>query len=148
MSTVFLGLTAAIAAALLQSPALAGGRVRRGRAVPVASTEPDGIGINVIGGDAELITLDRAGALLWQTDVSVTVAARAAIGQDAEAAVDPLLQATWQRLAAMPVPPGVESVTLNPQVRWSQDEADTVLVQATLVLRITHVSGAATLAAV
>lgn len=137
--TAFLDITAAVRDALLASPALAGGNVNRGRNVPLAASAVQGIDVGI--GSAQAQPLGMANpALQWESTVIVTCKARAAAGTDAEAAVDPLLAATWARLLAMPAPAGVVAMTLEPAVRWDVEEADQPLAAASLALRVTHLT--------
>lgn len=145
MST-FLAITDAVRDALLADPALAGGRVRRGRALQVSAEEASGIAVNVIRSRADPLDL-RGQSLQWETQVAVTVYARAPAGSDGESAVDPLLVSAWARLLDMTPPAGALAVTLDPAVQWDVDEADATIASAQLSLRVVHITTGAALAA-
>lgn len=144
--TAFLDITSAVKAALTAPPALAGGRVYRGRRVPLAQADSASIHINAMRHASR--TLGMGGAdLQWETAVAVEVHARAAAGSDAEAALDPHIVALWARLQTMTVPAGVSAVTLDPEIRIDFDEQDHTLATATLGLRFAHTTTAGALAA-
>ena len=86
-------------------------------------------------------------ALQWETIVSVVVSVRAASGEDAEAALDPLIETVWSRLYSMTPPAGVQRITLDPQINLDIDEADQTLAVASLSLRVTHITTGGPLAA-
>ena len=144
--SAFLGLTDLVRDALLDTPALAGGRVRRGRAVAVQAEEASAITVNVARSRASQLDIEGQ-ALQWETTIVVTVYARASVGQDGEAAIDPLLVSTWARLLGITLPAGVFGITLDPAIQWDVDEADTTVVSASLSLRINHITTGAALAA-
>lgn len=144
--SAFLGLTDLVRDALLASPALAGGRIKRGRAVPVGDQADSAITVNIIRSRAQQLDLEGQ-SLQWETVVAVTVYARAAAGTDAEATIDPLLLAVWARLLGITAPAGVFGITLDPAIQWDVDEADHTVVSASLSLRITHLTTGAALAA-
>lgn len=144
--SAFLSLTDVVRDALLSTPALAGGRVRRGRAVSVQAEEASAITVNLARSRATELDL-QGQALQWETAIVVSFYARASAGQDGEAAIDPLLVSTWGRLYAITPPAGVVGITLDPAIQWDVDEADTTVVSASLTLRITHITTTAELAA-
>lgn len=146
MSSAFLDLTDLVRDQLLASPALAGGRVKRGRAVPISDEAASGITVNIVRSRAQQLTVDGL-SLQWETGIAVTVYARAAAGQDAEATIDPLLLSTWDRLMGITPPAGVFGITLDPAIEWDVDEADYTVVSAALLLRIQHITTGAALAA-
>lgn len=144
--SAFLSITTAVRDALLQSPALAGGNVARGRNLPLAAADSQGIDVSIAASRAQPLGL-ADGSLQWETTVVVTCKARADASGDAEAAIDPLLVSTWQRLLAMPLPAGASGITLDPAIQWDIEEADQPLAAASLSLRITHITTTAALAA-
>jgi hypothetical protein len=146
MSTAFLAITDAVLSCLQAAPALAGGRVTRGRATAVSATSQTAIAVNAARSRAEPLSMDGS-ALQWETTVVVTLFGRAAAGSDAEAAIDPLLVSTWDRLQSLTAPPGVVDVALDPSITWDVDEADQTVVTASLALRITHITTASALGA-
>lgn len=146
MTTSFLGLVDVVVTALSGAPALAGGNIRRGRAVPVATGVSSAIAVNLLRSEAT--QLDFAGqALQWQTLVQIRLYGRAAAGADGETTIDTLLESVWARLLAITPPAGVFGIALDPGVAWDVDEADYTLIEAQLVLRITHVTTGGALAA-
>jgi hypothetical protein len=144
--TAFLDLTAAVRDALTAPPALAGGRVYRGRRVPLATAESASIHVNALRHAGRTLSMD-GGATQWETQVAVELRTRAAAGVDAEAALDPHLTAVWDRLKAMPVPAGAAAVALDPEIRIDFDEQDHTLAIAEMGLRFTHITTAGALAA-
>lgn len=145
MST-FLAITSAVRDALLATPALADGRIRRGRDVPVAAAESSGITVNVRAASGE--SFDLLGqSIRWETVVDIDVYARATASQDAEAALDPLLVSVWDRLYSLAPPAGCTGIALEPGVDWDVDEADTTVCAARVRLRVTHITTGAALSA-
>lgn len=144
--SVFLSLADAVIAALQQAPAAAGGRIVRGRDIPLPIEHDSGVAVNLLRSRGEAVGL-YGPARQWQTDVGVQLSARAAAGGDAEAAIDPLLMAAYERLAGLapPAGSGVHSVTLDPSITWEVDEGDRPVVTATLVVSINHLTTTATL---
>lgn len=142
-ASAFLGITSAVQAALQAGPALhAGlGSVVRGRRTVAPAGHKWQVAINGVRHDGE--PLDLSGLhLRWQSLVTVVASVRAASDEDAEAALDPLLQTVWQRLKTMNQPAGLLATTLDPQIALDFDEADQTVATATFVLRVHHVSTA------
>ena len=146
MTTAFLAITDAVLAALRQAPAVAGGRISRGRGTPVPASAATAVAVNVLRSRAEPLSLDGA-ALQWETTVGVTLFGRALSGSDAEAAIDPLIVSVWDRLQGITPPAGVVDVALEPTIAWDVDEADQTIVTAALALRITHITTSSALSA-
>lgn len=137
MSSAFLGLGDAVVAALSAVPALAGGRIRRGRGVPVPTSYATAIDVHVQRSAADNQYL--SGSLLrWDTLVGIDLYARAAAGTDGEAAIDGLLQSVFTRMGQATPPSGVIGWVLEPTITWDVAESDTTLVQASLALRVSH----------
>lgn len=141
MSSAFLDLVAAAKAALLASPPLAGGHVYQGRERPMPQNVAQQIDIHLSNSTGRPMTLNGA-VTRWDTAIGLRLRARAAAGSDGDTAADALLVAVFQRLQAVPPPAGVPRWALDPSVRWEVDEADTTLVEAQLVLRVDHFTGA------
>lgn len=143
--SAFLGLTDAVVAALATAPAIAPGRVRRGRRTPVPQDWAECIDVNLqrSEGSAQLLADSFTG---WESLVGIDVYARATAA-DGEAAIDPLLAQVFARLATTPPPAGAASWTLEPSIRWDIDERDQTLVVASLALRVTHFTASGGLAA-
>lgn len=144
--SAFLGLTDAVRDALLASPALAGGNVKRGRNVPMSLSADQGIDISAAASRGQPLGLGD-GSIQWDTTIVIVCKARADATGDAESALDPLLVSTWQRLLGMTLPPGVSGIALEPAIQWDGDEADQPIGTAALSLRITHITTTAALAA-
>lgn len=137
MSSAFLGLSDAVVTALNTPTALAGGRIRRGRGVPVPTSHATAIDVHVQRSTAD--TQYLSGSLLrWETLVGIDLYARAAAGTDGEAAIDTLLQDVFTRMAGATPPSGVIGWVLEPAITWDVAEADVPLVQASLALRVSH----------
>jgi hypothetical protein len=138
--SAFLGLTDAVVAALATAPAIAPGRVRRGRSAPVPQDWPDAVDVRLqrSEGSAQLLSDSFTG---WESVIGVDVYARAT-GTDGEAAIDPLLASVFARIATTPPPAGAASWTLEPAITWDIDERDQTLVVAGLALRVTHFTAA------
>lgn len=144
--SAFLALTDAVRDALLTGPALAGGNVQRGRNVPLQASAPQGIDISAAASRGQPLGL-HDGSVQWETTIVIVCKARADAAGDAEAALDPLLVATWQRLLGMTLPAGVSGIALEPAINWDIEEADQPIGSAALSLRITHITTTAALAA-
>lgn len=147
MTTPFLAITTAVRDALVADPAVVpADSVRRGR--PVIAQLSEGSAIFLAAERATGKQLDVAGTMTeWDTIVSVHIMARATSGQDAEAAVDPLLAAAWARLYAMTPPAGALSCVLEPQIAWDADADGQPVGSATFMLRVTHHTTGGALAA-
>lgn len=141
----FLAITTAVADALRQSPALAAD-IQRGRATPAGLGKTMAIRVAMANSTAKPIDLDGAD-MLWQSSIVVALYARAAAGVDGEQSIDQLFIDTWARLQALTAPPGVVGMTLDPTVQWDEEEADQTLTVVRIVLRITHRTTGAALAA-
>ena len=146
MSSAFLGLTDAVVTVLSAATALAGGRIRRGRGVPVPKEHATAIDVHIQRSTADTVLLS-GGLLQWQSLIGIDLYARAAAGTDGESAIDQLLTDTFTRMGAATPPTGVISWTLDPAIQWDVLESDQTLAQASLVLRVTHFSTTALAAA-
>lgn len=144
--SMFLALVDAVVAALQQVPAVAGGRIVRGRDIPLPVEHDSGVAVSLLRSRGDAVGL-HGNARQWQTSVGVQLSARAAAGADAEAAIDPLLMSAYERLQGLtpPAGSGVTSVTLEPSITWEVDEGDRPVATATLVVSITHLTTTATL---
>lgn len=144
--SAFVDLEAAAVAALTASPALAGGNVLRGRDLPMPTSRAEQVDVALAASRGQGRTLD-GGYNRWETAIALRLRARAAAGQGGAAAVDALLAAVFARLAAAAPPAGAARWTLSPDIEWTVDEADQTLVEARLLLRVDHFTGAALAAA-
>lgn len=148
MSTPFLTATTAIRDALLDAPAVAGGRVLRGKATPLAIDKASAVYVNARMGDGK--PLDMAGeAAEWEFYVVVGCYAKATGTQDAEAAVDPVLAEVYSRLKSITAAtvPGATQVALQPRIEWDTEMADQNIGGAVLTLRVRIYTTGASLAA-
>lgn len=149
MSTPFLTATDAIRDALLVAPAVAGGRVLRGKATPMAIDKASAVYVNARLSDGK--PLDLAGqATEWDLIVVVGCYAKATGTQDAEAAVDPVLAEVYSRLKSITVDtvPGATQLALLPRVEWDTEMAEQNIGGAVLSLRVRlYTTGAALSAA-
>lgn len=144
MSTPFLAATDAIRDALLVAPAVAGGRVLRGKATPLAIDKASAVYVNARLSDGK--PLDLAGlATEWDLIVIVGCYAKATGTQDAEAAVDPVLAEVYSRLKSITVDtvPGATQLALL-RVEWDTEMAEQNIGGAVLSLRVRlYTTGAA-----
>lgn len=143
MSSAFATLQAALLAALVSAPALAGGNVSASRLRPISAGSSTALVLRLEQAEGEERVL---GAVDWQTSFSVECYARgAAAGADLVAAVDPLLTDTWARLAALSFASLGADITLNPKVDWQFDDGETPMVCAVIRLTATHRTALSTL---
>ena len=132
-----LALTQALVDALGQAPAIAGGRIYRGRmrAMPAEHTSALFVGIVRSTGTQPFAGDGRTD---WQTTVAVDVCARASAGVDGLTAVDTVLQDVYARLATYNPPADVSAWLIEPAIAWEVDEADQTIACATVSLRVQH----------
>mgnify|MGYP000234499876 CR=1 FL=1 len=143
MSTAFVAIAEALAAALLVPPALADGLVR---ANPTTALERDkATGIAVRLQSAQQVGAGPCAAE-WRSTYGVECIARSNTGADPAAAVDALLAAVWVRIAALDLAAlSVSDVLLDPQIDWEYDTAETPMAAATLRLTVAHFTERTTL---
>lgn len=139
-TTAHLELTDTIVAVLQTAPALAGGRITRGRAVPMQLGAGTALFVRLVKSAGRPLTV-KGDVIQWGTVVAVECAARASAAQDAHSAVDDLLQAVYARIAAAAPTDGTWQWDSDPEIHWQIDEADTTVGVATLILPITHLTG-------
>ena len=135
--SAFLDLRDVVVGLLTANPALAGGFVKAGRAFPLPVEQAQGIFVRLARGQGQA-NFAGNGMVDWGTDIVVSMTARATTGQDAETAVDALLDAVYARLAAASPPVSADGWTLAPSVTFDVDEADQALGSAELRLRVQH----------
>lgn len=133
--TAFLSIQSALKAALAATPALAGGRItpNRVRAIPAAHATAIAIRLDQSSADENVI-----GMLDWQTVYAVECYARATSGTDPAAAIDTLLSDVWTRLASLTHATLGADISLQPQIDWQYDDADTPTVCAVIRLTARH----------
>lgn len=123
-------------AALTQSPALASGRVYANPVRELPDGTPTAITLTTERSDATEATLH---ALDWRTTYRVDCLATAAAGTEPAAAVDDLLQAAWQRLAALPAGAnGLMRIAIDPAIVWDFAPGLTPQVAATIRVVADH----------
>ncbi|MDO9277133.1 MAG: hypothetical protein Q7U05_01040 [Polaromonas sp.] len=131
MSTAFTSLVAELAAALAAAPALAGGRIGINRLRPIPAGQSTAIVLRLERSNGSEFVL---GTLRWNTTILVECYARAVAGSDPAAAVDDLLQSTWQRLAAFRADLLGADVCIDPMIKWDYDDSETPVVCAAIQL--------------
>lgn len=130
-------LTQAVVDALAQAPAIAGGRIYRGRRLQMPAEHASAVyvglarssGMQPFAGDASTD---------WSTVIVIDLCARASAGVDGLTAVDSLLDAVYERLASVAPPQAAQAWLIEPQLEWEIDEAEQTLGAATLVMRASH----------
>jgi hypothetical protein len=142
MPSAFAILSQAIAAALLADPPVAAGLVRVERDVPLGKSEQRDVLITTLQAAGQLLTMDGSNTH-WDTHVQVALRVRCAPAENAMQASDLLLQDVWPRLHALQPMSGVRTITVEPRITWDRDEADTTVAVARLMVRISHITGAA-----
>lgn len=134
MTTAFLAVQSAIAAAV--APALSGGVVGLNRLRPIPAGQATAIVVRL---DQTTGAEQALGALDWTTSYAVECYAKAATGTDPAAAVDALFADVWTRLAAINSGAiGAMAITLNPQIDWQYDDAETPFVCVLIRLAVQH----------
>ena len=135
MSSAFFDIQTALIAALSSATALAGGRIYANRLRPITANQASAI----------VVRLDQAqgtemviGSVDWSTAYAVECYARAASGTDPAAAVDALLTDAWARLAALDFTALDAVISINPQIDWQYDDAETPVVCAVMRLTAQH----------
>lgn len=110
MTTAFKILLDTVAAALLQAPAVAGGRVSMGNdtGTPLNAASDVTLTLHTQEGAPFALT---SGPTDWTVDVGVELRARGSSSVDAIAAIDPLIELAYARLVAMVLPAGVCGIT-------------------------------------
>ena len=144
MSTAFVGLLDGLAASLTAAPALAGGRIGINRLRPIPAGQSTAIVLRLEQSDGTEFVL---GSLRWRTTILVECYARAVAGSDPAAAVDALLESTWQRLAAFRDDLLGTDICIDPRIKWDYDDSDTPVVCAAIQLTATQNTSAGSLQA-
>lgn len=136
MTTAFASIQDTIMAKMTATPALAEGRVYPNRLRPIASNHSTAIVVRMDKTEGTEIVI---GAMDWTTSYSIECYARTTPGSDPCDAVDAILLESWARLSDLNVSgQGVMAYTLNPQIDWQYDDADTPVVCAITQLRVQH----------
>lgn len=148
MSSIFVDLQDAIVARLVQTPAVAT-KVAKNLLAPVVREQQQVVNVRLVGSSGERSAITD-GFIDWTTLMAIDCQARAAADADPVAAVDPILLATFARLAGVggdDVGLGVEDLLPDPALTWEVDEGQTPVATVTFSLRITHRTRAAELVA-
>lgn len=142
MSTAFATVQLALVAALSAAPALADGRIHANslRPIPAGHNAAIVLRLEQSAGDEQVL-----GALDWRTSFVVECYARAPAGADPSLAVDALLAAVWQRLAALDEAATGACITLQPAIEWQYDATETPVACASIRLTAQHRSTTADL---
>lgn len=132
-----------LVAALKQAPALANGRVYANPMRELPEGTPAAITVTTKRSDGKEATL---GAIDWRTTYLVECLATVSSGADPVAAVDALLTATWQRLAALPAGGnGMAGLVIQPAIEWDFTPGITAQVSAVMRVDVDHRTLATTL---
>lgn len=145
MTTAFKALNAALVAALVAAPALAGGRVYANRLRPIQQAHSTAVVVRLVASQSQEIAL---GALDWSTQFAIECLGRGTTGADPVDAVDALLLAVWPRLASLDAAAlGAMAVVVDAGVEWQFDEGEASSASATLRLTVQHRTTTASLTA-
>jgi hypothetical protein len=129
----------AVVAQLLQSPALAGGRVVANRHRPVPAEAPTQIFVYLEQSQATPAATSGDNRIDWQTQIRVECLARAVTGTSADDAADTLAAAAYARLMGNA---NLGGVLLDPlditAMGWAEDEADGQLSGVQILLTARH----------
>jgi hypothetical protein len=135
MNTAFFDIHAALIAALSAPTALAGGRIYANRLRPIAANQASAIVVRLDQAQGTEMVL---GSVDWSTAYAVECYARAATGTDPAVAVDALLADAWARMAALDFTALDAVISINPQIDWQYDDAETPVVCAVMRLTAQH----------
>lgn len=142
--SAFSDVVASVVAALQAAPAIAGGVVGANRLRPI----PAGVGHAVVVRQEKASARETVlGALDWHTQIAVECYARAPTGSDPAQAIDALLQAVWERVAAIGASSSVMTVNSWPSIEWLLDDAETPVVCGVIRFTVQHRTPVNTLAA-
>jgi hypothetical protein len=133
--SAFTVILAGLSAALQVAPALAGGNISTNRLRPIPAGQSMAIVLRLSQAEGTEYVL---GSLSWKSAYTVECYARATAGSDPVAAVDALLVDVWQRLAALGTDALGADITINPQIDWQYDDAETPVVCAVIQLAALH----------
>lgn len=138
MTTAFAQVRATVAEALLDSPALAGGRVYQNRVRPITQGEPSAINVRLLDSEGEPTLIE---ATHWHTVLQIECAARSAPGgEQAETRADALLESAFERLHGLERPGEIALIDIeeDASVVWDHDADDVPYACATLRVTVTH----------
>lgn len=139
-ATVVAQVVNAVAAALVQAPAVAPLVDRRSRARAIPDTAATAVTVGPVSANADDSTMAFAGPDLWSVRVAVECYARA--GGDVDAELDTLVQAAFARLMADPTLAGaIPGGLMPPSITYDFDALDARYASATLFFTARVVSG-------
>lgn len=145
MSSAFKSLTAALVAALLAAPAIAGSRVYPNRLRPIQQAHSTAVVVRLVASQSQELVL---GALDWSTQFAVECLAKSAPGADPVDAVDALLLDVWPRLANLNAAAlKAMQVVVDAAIQWQFDDGESNSASATVLLTVQHRSPFASLVA-
>lgn len=144
MTTAFKTLIDLVSAAMLQAPALAGGRVYIGRDNATSLNEANDVNLTLQAQDGEPFAL-TGGPTDWSVDVGVEIRARGSATEDALTAIDPLIELAYARLLAITLPAGVTALS-SLRARLDVQEGSTPIAAWQLLATITFRTAPGTLA--
>ena len=145
MTTAFKSLTAALVAALVAAPTLAGGRVYANRLRPIPQAQATAVVVRLVASQSQEVAL---GALDWSTQFAIECLGRGSAGADPVDAVDALLLEVWPRLAGLNAAAlGAMAVVVDAGVEWEFDEGEASTASATVRLTVQHRTPTASLTA-
>lgn len=138
MSSAFTAISAAVASALAAAPAICHG-VYVNLLDPIAEKLPTAVVVRLEQSSPDESTFG-SGALTWRTVLTIECHARGGARSDPAAAVDPLLQAVWQRLMQLDVHAlGVMGIDVaGAGIDWQYDKAETVMACASIRVLVRH----------
>jgi hypothetical protein len=137
MPTAMREIQNAVVAALLAAPAVAGGRVYAGRDRPLPTEHATDVQVrqgSLRGEQAYLGTHP----VDWEATLGLELRARGSSANDAEAAVDPLLEAVFARLATTAPPAGVDGWLLDVGGRIEIDDAEAPVASMLLTISVRY----------
>lgn len=135
MATAFLTVNDALVALLQQAPAIAGARVYTGRARPLPTEHASSVNVSLEAIRGRQFAIGD-GPMDWDVTYGIEIRARGSATVDAVAAVDPLLEAVFARVAGGTPPAGVLGWVLDTQIRVEVEEADTPIASLQLALAV------------
>lgn len=141
-----MGIRAAIVARLLESPALADGRVVANRRRPMAQAVDAQVFVYLEDAVATRGEI-RGAPINWRTRIRVECVARDVAGVNADDAADALQTRVAARLL---VAPGLGGLALDTELQamaWTEDEADNSLSACQAIYSVWHVTADRVIAA-
>lgn len=134
MTTAFKTVQDALVA-LMQTPAIGEGNVNTGRARPLPAEQADDINVSVESINGQQFAIG-GGPVNWTVVYGLEIRARGSSTTDGMAAIDPLLEALYARIASAQPPAGVMGWVLNPRMRVDVVEGDTPVATLQLALDV------------